>query len=54
MSFKGTVSRDFQCLQMISMNRAWVPDVSLKVYSLLNFPFHIVFKFKDFSGLSFY
>ena len=27
------VSRDFEELQMILMNRAWVPDVPLKVYS---------------------
>ena len=29
---KGIVSRDFGGLQMILMNRAWVPDVPLEVY----------------------
>ena len=42
LSFKGIVSRDFGGLQMILMNRTWVPDVPLEVYSFLNFRFHIV------------
>ena len=46
---KGIVSRDFEWLQMILMNRSCVPDVLLKVYSFLNF-----FRFKVLSGLSFY
>ena len=37
------VSRDFEELQMILMNRAWVPDVPLKVYSFLKLHNHIVF-----------
>ena len=41
--FKGIVSRDFRCLQMILMNRTWVPDVPLEVYSFLNLHLHIVF-----------
>ena len=40
--FKGIVSRDFGGLQMILMDRIGVPDVPLKVYSFLNFCFHIV------------
>ena len=40
---KGIVSPDFDWLQMILMNRTWVPDVPLEVYSFLNFRFHIVF-----------
>ena len=43
--FKGIVSRDFEWLQTILMNRLCVPDVPLEVYSFLNFCFHIVFKF---------
>ena len=39
---KGIVSRDFGGLQMILMGRIGVPDVPLKVYSFLNFCFHIV------------
>ena len=46
--FKGIVSRDFEWLQMILMNRSWVPDVPLVVYYCLNFRFHIVFKFLSF------
>ena len=38
----GIVSRDFEGLQMILMNRLYVPDVPLEVYSFLNFRFHIV------------
>ena len=40
--FKGIVSRDFDRLQMIFVNRNGVPDVPLEVYSFLNFCFHIV------------
>ena len=39
---KGIVSRDFEGLQMILINRLCVPDVPLEVYSFLNFRFHIV------------
>ena len=39
---KGIVSRDFEWLQTILMNRLCVPDVPLEVYSFLNFCFHIV------------
>ena len=39
--FKGIVSRDFEGLQMILMNRSWVPDVPLVVCYFLNFRFHI-------------
>ena len=42
-NFKGIVSRDFEWLQMILMNRLCVPDVPLKVYSFLNLHLHIVF-----------
>ena len=42
---KGIVSRDFEWLQTILMNRLCVPDVPLEVYSFLNFCFHIVIKF---------
>ena len=42
-SLKGIVSRDFEWLQMILMNRFWVPDVPLVVYYFLNLHFHIVF-----------
>ena len=38
--FKGIVSRDFEWLQIILMNRLYVPDVPLEVYSFLNFRFH--------------
>ena len=40
---KGIVSRDFEGLQMILMNRIVVPDFPLDVYLFLNFRFHIVF-----------
>ena len=43
--FKGIVSRDFEWLQMILINRLCVPDVPLEVYSFLNLHLHIVFKF---------
>ena len=39
---KGIVSRDFGGLQMILMDRIWVPDVPLEAYSVLNFRFYIV------------
>ena len=42
-SFKGIVSRDFEWLQTILMNRLCVPDVPLEVYSFLNLHLHIVF-----------
>ena len=41
--FKGIVSRDFEWLQMILINRLCVPDVPLEVYSVLNLHLHIVF-----------
>ena len=41
-SFKGIVSRDFGGLQMILMERIFVPDVPLEVYSLLNLHLRIV------------
>ena len=40
---KGIVSRDFEGLQMILMNRLCVPDVPLEVYSFLNLHLHIAF-----------
>ena len=40
---KGIVSRDFEWLQMILMDRLCVPDVPLEVYSFLNLHLHIVF-----------
>ena len=42
---KGIVSRDFEWLQTILMNRLCVPDVPLEVYSFLNLHLHIVFNF---------
>ena len=42
-SLKGIVSRDFEWLQMILINRLCVPDVPLEVYSFLNLHLHIVF-----------
>ena len=42
--FKGIVSRDFEWLQMILMNRLCVPDVPLADYSFLNI-LNIVFNF---------
>ena len=41
--FKGIVSRDFEWLQMILMDRIGVPDVPLEVYSFLKLHLHIVF-----------
>ena len=38
---KGIVSRDFQWLQMILVDVAWVPDVPLKVYYFFNLCFHV-------------
>ena len=46
--FKGIVSRDFEGLQMILMNRTWVPYVPLKVYSYFKLHLHTVFLFKSF------
>ena len=46
--FKGIVSRDFEWLQMILMNRLCVPDVPLEVYSFLNLHLHVVFYFLSF------
>ena len=40
-ALKGIVSRDFEGLQMILMNRSWVPEVPLVVCYFLNFRFHI-------------
>ena len=40
---KGIVSRDFEGLQMILMDRIGVPDVPLEVYSFLNLHLHIAF-----------
>ena len=42
---KGIVSRDFEGLQIILMNRSWVPDDPLVVCYFLNFRFHISSKF---------
>ena len=42
LTFKGIVSRDFEWLQMILINRICVPDVPLKVFFLHIFV-HIVF-----------
>ena len=47
-NLKGIVSRDFGGLQMICMDRIGVPDVPLKVYSFLNFRFHIVILVQSF------
>ena len=46
--FKGIVSRDFGGLQMILIDRIGVPNVLLKVYSFLNFRFHIVIQVQSF------
>ena len=40
--FKGIVSRNFGGLQIVLMNRAWVSDVLLEVYLILNFCFYLV------------
>ena len=42
--FKGIVSRDFRCLQMILMDRIGVHDVPLEVYSFLNLHLHVFTK----------
>ena len=42
-TFKGIVSRDFEGLQMILMDRIGVPDVPLEFYSFLNLHLHIAF-----------
>ena len=54
LKLKGIISREVEGLQMILMDRAWVPDVPLEVYFIIIIFLHIVFKFKFFSGLSFY
>ena len=45
--FKGIVSRDFEWLLMILMDRLCVLDVPLEVYSFLNLHLHsfLIFKF---------
>ena len=40
---KGTVSRDFEWLQMILMSRLCVPDIPLEVNCFLNLHLHIAF-----------
>ena len=40
-NFKGIVSQDFEWLRMILMNRLYVPDVLLEVYSFLNHYFFV-------------
>ena len=40
---KGIVSRDFEGLQMILIDRIGFPDVPLEVYSFLNLHLHIAF-----------
>ena len=44
---KGIVSRDFQGLQMILMDRAWAPGIPLYVY-FLKFMFSYRFYAKSF------
>ena len=41
--FKGIVSRDFEGLQLILMDRIRVPDVPLEVHYFLNLHLHIAF-----------
>ena len=45
--FKGIVSRDFEGLKIILIDRTGVPDVPLKVYSFLNLSSYcfLIFKF---------
>ena len=45
LQLKGIVSRDFEGLQMVLMDRIGVPDVPLEVYSFLNLHLHIAFQF---------
>ena len=52
--FKGIVSRDFRCLQMILKDMAWVLGIPLDVNFFLNHVFILDIKFKVLSGLSFY
>ena len=41
---KVIVSRDFDWMQMILMNRTWIPDAPLEAYCFfIYFSFHIVF-----------
>ena len=42
-SFLYIVSRDFERLQIILMNRSCVSDFQLKGYSFLNLHLHVVF-----------
>ena len=53
---KGIVSRDFEGLQIILMDRTWVPHVPIVDCYFLNFCFHklLRYQFKVLSGLSFY
>ena len=39
--FKGIVSRDFRGLQVILMDRAWVPGIQPEVYLFVILLFHI-------------
>ena len=43
---KGIVSQDFEGLQIIFMNRTWLPDVPLEAYLFLNFRFYVVLNFR--------
>ena len=52
-TLKGIVLRNFEWLQIILMNRSWVPDVPLKVYSFLNLHLHTIFKVKSFERVKF-
>ena len=53
--FKGIVSQDFDWLQMILMNKTWIPDVPLEVYCFFKFSLsYSFFKFKVLSGLSYF
>ena len=45
---KRIVSQDFEGLQMLFMNRTWVTDVLLDVFSFLNSCFHIVLEVQSF------
>ena len=53
-AFKGIVSRDFEGLEMILMDRTCVPDVPLEVYSFLYFHLDRFFDFLVYIGLSLY
>ena len=45
---KGIVSQDFHGLQMILIDRAWVPGFLLDVKFFLNSCFHIIFSVQSF------